>query len=48
MTYANNREIEYVVLAGSQEVEQEIFTLKNMITGEQQKCSKADLIKKLQ
>ncbi|MEN8704463.1 MAG: histidine--tRNA ligase [Polaribacter sp.] len=47
MTYANNREIEFVVLAGSQEVEQEIFTLKNMITGEQQKCSKPDLIKKL-
>ena len=45
MTYANNREIEYVVLAGSEEIEQELFTLKNMITGKQQKSSKSDLIK---
>jgi len=48
MTYANNRAIEFVVLAGSQEVAQEVFTLKNMITGEQQQCSKAELVNKLQ
>ena len=48
MAYANSRAIEFVVLAGSQEVAQELFTLKNMSTGEQQQCSKEELINKLQ
>ena len=47
MNYANNREIEFVVLAGSQEVEQEVYTLKNMVSGEQQKCTLPELVKAL-
>ena len=35
MGYANKRQISYVVLAGSSEIEQQQFTLKNMETGEQ-------------
>jgi len=47
MNYANKREIEFVVLVGSQEVEKEEYTLKNMISGEQYKCSLPELIDKL-
>ena len=47
MNYANKREIEFVVLVGSQEVEKEEYTLKNMISGEQTKCSLLDLVDKL-
>lgn len=35
MNYANKRAFPFVVLAGSSEVENETFTLKNMATGEQ-------------
>lgn len=44
MNYANKREIEFVVLVGSQEVEKEEYTLKNMISGEQTKYSLQELI----
>lgn len=47
MTYANNREIEFVVIAGSNEMKNEEFTLKNMISGEQSNCSLQELIQKL-
>ena len=47
MTYANNREIEFVVIAGSNEINNEEFTLKNMISGEQSNCSLQELIQKL-
>lgn len=47
MNYANKREIEFVVLVGSQEIEKEEYTLKNMISGEQKKCSLSELIDKL-
>jgi len=47
MTYANNREIEFVVIAGSNEMNNEEFTLKNMISGEQSNCSLQELIIKL-
>ncbi|MGY8910013.1 MAG: histidine--tRNA ligase [Flavobacteriales bacterium] len=47
MTYANNREIEFVVIAGSNEMNNEEFTLKNMISGEQSNCSLQELIQKL-
>ncbi|PZD78225.1 histidine--tRNA ligase [Mesonia sp. K7] len=36
MNYANKREIPFVVLAGTSEIEAEQFTLKNMKTGEQE------------
>lgn len=47
MNYANKREIEFVVLVGSQEIEKEEYTLKNMVSGEQTKCSLSELIDKL-
>lgn len=36
MSYANARAIPYVVIAGENEIASKTFTLKNMITGEQQ------------
>ena len=47
MNYANKREIEFVVIVGSQEIEKHEFTLKNMISGEQLKCSLLELVDKL-
>ncbi|MCL4168071.1 UNVERIFIED_CONTAM: hypothetical protein GTU68_036785, partial [Idotea baltica] len=47
MNYANKREIPFVVLVGSREMENEAFTLKNMISGEQTSCSLKELIEKL-
>ncbi|APZ46867.1 histidine--tRNA ligase [Polaribacter reichenbachii] len=47
MNYANKREIEFVVLVGSQEVEKQEYTLKNMVSGEQTKCSLSELIDKI-
>ena len=44
MNYANKREIEFVVIVGSQEIEKNEFTLKNMISGEQINCSLKELI----
>jgi histidyl-tRNA synthetase len=37
MNYANRRDIPYVVLVGEEEVKAQLFTLKNMESGEQQK-----------
>ena len=37
MNYTNRRKIPYVVLVGEEELKAQIFTLKNMETGEQQK-----------
>ena len=34
--YADKREIPFVVIVGSEEVQQQIYTLKNMVSGEQQ------------
>ena len=48
MNYANKREIEFVVIVGSQEIEKQEFTLKNMQTGEQVSCSISELIKALE
>jgi len=44
MTYANKRKIPYVALAGSQEMEKGVFTLKNMKDGSQKEVSISDLI----
>ncbi|MCL7753344.1 histidine--tRNA ligase [Polaribacter sp. Z022] len=41
--YVTNREIEFVV----SKVENEVFTLKNMISGEQESCSLSELINKI-
>lgn len=47
MNYANRRAIPFVVLVGSSEMEQEVYTLKNMETGEQNTCSLEELINKV-
>ncbi len=39
MSYANNKNIPYVVLVGQNEMIEGFFTLKNMITGEQSRAS---------
>lgn len=44
MTYANRKEIPYVILAGNNEMEAKKFTLKNMETGEQQLLDAQELI----
>ena len=45
MNYANRREIPFVVLVASTEIENKNYTLKNMQTGEQQDCSLEELLK---
>lgn len=47
MTYANNKGIPFVLMVGSQEIEQNSFTLKNMSSGEQQNYSPEQLMKAL-
>lgn len=44
MIYANKRAIDFVVLAGSSEIEKQQFTLKNMQSGKQQNCSIKELV----
>jgi len=45
MTYANRKQIAYVILAGDNEIEAQKLTLKNMETGEQQLVNAEELIK---
>jgi len=44
MTYANNKNIAYVVLAGSNEIAKNEVTVKNMVTGEQNTIAKSNLL----
>lgn len=44
MNFANKRDIPFVVLAGSKEMDDEKYTLKNMRTGEQDRVSLQELI----
>jgi len=44
MTYADRRNIPYVVLAGGSEMKEEVYNLKNMKTGEQNKFSLKELV----
>jgi histidyl-tRNA synthetase len=44
MMYANKREIPFVVLVGSNEIENNNYTLKNMQSGEQQVCNLKELV----
>ena len=48
MNYANKRDIPYVVLVGEEEMKAQSYTLKNMKSGEQTKCSLEDLIKAIE
>ena len=43
MSYANAKNIPFVVIAGESEMAEGIFTVKNMLTGEQQKIEKDKL-----
>ena len=45
MTYAHKRQIPFVAIAGSQEIEKQIFTIKNMKNGEQKTVSVQNLTK---
>ena len=47
MQYANARMVPYVAMAGEDEVKAGEITLKNMITGQQERIKPAELIKKL-
>ncbi len=47
MNYANKRNVPYVVLAGSKEMEKNIFTLKNMVSGEQFQVDFEELVTKI-
>jgi len=44
MSYANKKNIPYVLMAGSQEIEEKKYGLKNMTTGEQTRLSIEDII----
>ncbi len=44
MNYANKNQIQYVIMAGANEIETGIFTLKNMETGKQQSLSIQQII----
>jgi len=45
--YADKRDIKFTILAGSNEISEEKFTLKKMKTGEQEITDLAGLIKSL-
>ena len=47
MKYANARKVPYTVLIGSEEMEANLFALKNMETGEQQKVDLETLISRI-
>jgi len=44
MNYANKREIPFVVIVGSKEIELDKYTLKNMHTGDQKLCDLQELM----
>lgn len=47
MNYANKREIPFVVLAGSAEIQEGAYTVKDMVLGTQEKVNLAGLVEKL-
>ncbi len=47
MTYANNKAIPFVIMAGENERNNKTFTLKNMTTGQQEELSLEALIEKI-
>lgn len=47
MSYANNKSIPFVIMAGENERQNNTFTLKNMATGEQSELKLEDLIEKI-
>ena len=47
MKYANDRQVPYVIVIGSDEVESGMLGLKNMKMGEQEKLTADQIIEKL-
>ncbi len=47
MTYANNKNIPFVILVGETEIEEGVVSLKNMESGEQEKLTPDELVEKL-
>ncbi len=47
MEYANKIGVPYLIIIGEEEAQSELFTVKNMISGEQNKLSVAEIIKQL-
>ncbi len=47
MTYANNKGVQFVIMVGEDEMNSGTLTLKNMVSGTQEKLKVAELIKKL-
>ncbi len=45
LDYANRRNVPFVIVLGSEEMTTGLLTLKNMISGEQQKLDLAEIIK---
>jgi len=45
MEYADRKKVSFVAIAGSEEMNTGSFTLKNMLNGEQQRCSIDEIIK---
>jgi histidyl-tRNA synthetase len=48
LAYADDKQIGYVVLAGSDEISSGLLTLRNMVTGDQQKLSIEEIIMQVQ
>ena len=46
-SYANNLDIPYVIIIGQEEKEKDMFTIKNMTTGDQKMLSASDILKML-
>ncbi|NHA06297.1 histidine--tRNA ligase [Mucilaginibacter sp. HC2] len=47
MEYANNKNIPYTVVIGSEEIQSGLLAFKNMETGEQEKLSAEDIVKRV-
>ncbi|SDP99568.1 histidyl-tRNA synthetase [Mucilaginibacter sp. OK268] len=47
MEYANNKNIPYTVVIGSEEIQSGLLAFKNMETGEQEKLSADDIVKRM-
>jgi len=47
MKYANDKQVPFVLLIGSEEMNSGMLTLKNMSSGEQEKCSLQDVIARI-
>lgn len=47
MTYANSKKIQYVILVGESEIEEGLVSLKDMVSGEQEKIEVENLIARL-